>query len=123
MGGVNRNFTAGAIFIALAGCATVDPVASRAVFQNPARYQGHLVSVCGYLVGTGNISERLGDVDDGLNIDGGQFGPALLRLARTDERAKVCLSGTIRHSGCETDPNILCTDWAYDYAIMVREIL
>ena len=95
---------------------------SRPVFRHPAEYLGRNVRVCGFLIGASNITERRRDGRFGLNVDVDAREHRVIRRARAQgEYARICLSGTIRHIGCETGPDG-CTDWAYDYAIAVRNV-
>jgi hypothetical protein len=103
-----------------AGCQTVPTERGAPVFQNPDQFVGQAVTVCGYLTGPANILQRPNDVNVGLSIHGGAHARDLAQLV---ERAPVCLTGTINYIGCETDSEVVCTDWAFDYAINVAEIL
>jgi hypothetical protein len=95
-------------------------VKRRASFSEPCSVRGQAVTVCGYLIGPANILQRRNDVNVGLSIDGGA---QARELAQPGERAEVCLAGRISYIGCDTDPQIICTDAAFDYMIHVIEIL
>lgn len=49
-----------------------------------------------------------------------QTAPLILQKSKSQRSA--CLRGTIERVGCETDEEIVCTDWASDYAIKVAEV-
>lgn len=105
----------------LSGCQSMPSQQSRSVFQNPAAYLGQQVRVCGNLMGTANLTERRGSAHL-LGIwttDGDGIAPRLVGLG---EYGRVCLAGTIRYIGCVTGPDTICTDWAADYAVEVRQI-
>jgi hypothetical protein len=103
----------------LAGCQTAPAPATNPVFTDPASYVDQQVSVCGYLSHTGNLHAGKGS-DLGLSVDGGE---QYRKLARLADGAKVCLRGTIAYAGCGAADEIVCTDWSFDYAIRVEEVL
>ena len=108
------------LFLALASCQT-SSVAPRSspVFADPAAYVGKQVTVCGRLSGTANIYEERGD--RGLSISPIAEG-LKPKFARFRQHGRVCLSGEVSYVGCQSDPRIICTDWAFDYALKFTDI-
>lgn len=105
---------------AMSGCATLANEEQAAVFREPARFEGREAYVCGRLSGTSNIySSR--DERRGLGILATEE-TATLILQKWKSQRSACLKGIIEHVGCETKKEIICTDWAFDYAIKVAEV-
>ena len=102
------------------GCATIAAEEQAAVFRDPARFEGQRVYVCGRLSGTSNIYSS-DDEPRGLSIWATEE-TAPLVLQKLKSQRSVCLKGIIEHIGCETKKEIICTDWAFDYAIKVAEV-
>jgi len=101
-------------------CATARQSESAAIFASPSKYVDQHVVVCGYLSGVSNILQTRGDVDKGLSIlIGEELAP---RVRRLSQRTRACLRGKIEHVGCGSG-SVICTDWAYEYAIRVNRIL
>lgn len=118
------SFQSGAGLLALvflASCQSVSPRHSGSVFRNPADHIGQQVRVCGNLSGTANLAENR-EATHVLGIWTAAGDGIAVRLVGIGEYGRVCLTGTIRYIGCATDAEIICTDWATDYAIEVRRI-
>ncbi|QDH33100.1 hypothetical protein [Porphyrobacter sp. YT40] len=102
------------------GCVTPAAEEQAAIFLEPSRFEGQEVSVCGRLRGTSNIYSA----DDETRMLGiwatEQTAPLILQKSKSQRSA--CLRGTIERVGCETDKEIVCTDWDSDYAIKVAEV-
>ena len=102
------------------GCATLSTEEQAAVFQEPARFEGQEVYVCGRLSETSNIYSS-DDESRGLGIWATEESAPLI-LQKSKSQRSTCLRGIIEHVGCETNKEIICTDWAFDYAIKVAEV-
>jgi hypothetical protein len=95
--------------------ALAQPSPGRDVFRNPADYVGKTVTVCGDL-DVANLreigSETRSNYGRGLNV-----------INRTETLVRpqgdYCLTGPISYVGCETDPEIICNDAVWDYAIEI----
>jgi hypothetical protein len=110
-------------FLALAlgsGCATVTAEDQARVFREPARFVGKEVRVCGRLTPT-SIVYRANDKAWGLNIWSNEaLGRQILYLS--NNQGTGCVRGTIEYVGCDSDDEVICTDWTFDYAIKVAEV-
>ena len=102
------------------GCATLTTEDQAAVFREPSRFEGQEVYVCGRLNGTSNIHSAR-DEALGLSIRSTEKTAPLI-LQRSKNRGSACLRGIIKYIGCATDKEIICTDWAFDYAIELAEV-
>lgn len=111
--------SSGMLFFVLTACQT-SRAESESVFARPSAYVGEEVAVCGYRDVPGNLLARRNSTAVGLNLAPGSFGP---RLKQMGQRSHVCVAGPIAYAGCATDPNIICTDYAFDYTVTVRRIL
>lgn len=106
------------LMVVLVACQTA-PAPALLVYGEPEQLLGKEAQVCGYLAGPANITERRGDLRRGLSVIATEAqAPRLLKR----EGERVCLVGLVQYVGCATDPQVVCTDWAYDYAIKVREV-
>lgn len=87
------------------------------VWGNPQEQVGREIRVCGYMVDDANIVERRStygsDNRSGFNI--AERGPIPFRF-----RGSLCVTGTVSYIGCRTGER-LCSDWAFDYGISVRQ--
>ena len=108
---------AGLFLLTLASCQT-SSVAHQSphVFADPGSYLGQQVTVCGRLSGTANIHEERGDRGLSISLAGDGLQP---NLASLSQHAHVCLTGEVTYLGCQSDTGIICTDWAFDYALEV----
>ena len=59
------------------------------------------------------------DAEHGLSIDS-SLGR---RLVAIGNKREICLYGRLTYLGCQTDPGVICTDAAYDYAVRAERIL
>lgn len=102
------------------GCATLAAEGQAAVFQDPASFAGQEVYVCSRLSGTSNIYSA-DDEPRGLAILATEE-IAPLVFEKWKNQRSACLRGTIEYLGCETNKEIICTNWAFDYAINLSEV-
>lgn len=116
-----RAMILGLLALALgSGCATLTTEDQATVFREPSRFEGQEVYVCGRLNGTSNIHSAR-DEALGLSIRSTEKTAPLI-LQRSKNRGSACLRGIIEYIGCATDKEIICTDWAFDYAIELAEV-
>lgn len=71
----------------------------------------------GYLDGPNLLAKRQ-DVNVGLSLIKSANSAY---IDRAGNWPRVCVAGPVSYMGCGSDPNIICTDAAFDYAVTVRE--
>jgi hypothetical protein len=103
----------------LTACATLTSDKTPNAFQAPQTYLHKQTTVCGYLSGATTIRPKRQEIETGLNLDANRFATQLLAIG---EAKKVCVSGPISYMGCANDPNVICTDAAFDYNIRVDSV-
>lgn len=113
-----------ALCASAASCATANRSISTELFRDPTPHLGQSVIACGYMVDLWNLTERRsgsrGGVGRGLSV---RHGGSALERQLLSPNEPICLAGRIFWAGCETDPERVCVDLAFDYGIEVDRLV